>query len=131
MADSVEASSRSLQHADAETIDQLVEQIINKQIEQNQYINSPITLKDISDIKKIFKKMLMSIFADYKQLKKDYMISRGMDPTKEYDNKIVSLDVMYYKLKYINSDPKRKADRIANLVVLLAAKSKTDDKKKK
>ena len=73
----------------------------------------------------------MSIFADYKQLKKDYMISRGMDPTKEYDNKIVSLDVMYYKLKYINSDPKRKADRIANLVVLLAAKSKTDDKKKK
>ena len=62
MADSVEASSRSLQHADAETIDQLVEHIINNQIEQNQFINSPITLKDISDIKKIFKKMLMSIY---------------------------------------------------------------------
>ncbi len=62
MADSVEASSRSLQHADAETIDQLVENIINNQIEQNQFINCPITLKDISDIKKIFKKMLMSIY---------------------------------------------------------------------
>jgi putative nucleotidyltransferase with HDIG domain len=62
MADSVEASSRSLQHADSETIDQLVEQIINHQIAQNQFINSPVTLKDISDIKKIFKKMLMSIY---------------------------------------------------------------------
>ena len=41
MADSVEASSRSLQHADAETIDHLVEQIINNQISQNQFINSP------------------------------------------------------------------------------------------
>ena len=62
MADSVEASSRSLQHADGETIDALVEHIINHQIEQNQFINSPVTLKDISDIKKIFKKMLMSIY---------------------------------------------------------------------
>src|SRR6185436_1855397 len=62
MADSVEAASRSLQHADAETIDLLVENVINHQIEQNQYINSPITLKNISDIKKIFKKMLMSIY---------------------------------------------------------------------
>ena len=62
MADSVEASSRSLQHADAETIDQLVEHIINHQMEQNQFINSPLTMKDISDIKKIFKKILMSIY---------------------------------------------------------------------
>lgn len=76
-------------------------------------------------------KMLMSIFADYKQWKQDYMISRGMDPTKEKDNKIVSLDKMYYKLKYINSDPERRKERMANLVILLAAKSKTDDKKKK
>ncbi|MCX6292512.1 MAG: HDIG domain-containing protein [Bacteroidetes bacterium] len=62
MADSVEASSRSLQHSDGETIDALVEQIISNQIEQNQFINSPVTMKDISDIKKIFKKMLRSMY---------------------------------------------------------------------
>jgi putative nucleotidyltransferase with HDIG domain len=62
MADSVEASSRSLQHADAETINHLVDHIISNQIDQNQFSNSPLTLKDISDIKKIFKKMLMSIY---------------------------------------------------------------------
>lgn len=62
MADSVEASSRSLQHPTSENIDKLVEEIINKQIADNQFINSPVTLKNISDIKRIFKKMLNSIY---------------------------------------------------------------------
>ena len=62
MADSVEAASRSLKNADAESISNLVESIINNQIEQKQFDNAPITLKDISEIKKLFKKMLMSIY---------------------------------------------------------------------
>lgn len=62
MADSVEAASRSLKNATAENISNLVDNIIDHQMSQGQFINAPITLKDISDIRKIFKKMLMSIY---------------------------------------------------------------------
>ena len=62
MADSVEASSRSLKTYDEESISNLVENVINTQIEENQLINTDITLKDISNIKKIFKKKLMNIY---------------------------------------------------------------------
>lgn len=62
MADSVEAASRSLKNADVTSISQLVDQIIDNQIEQKQFDNSPITLKDISELRKLFKKMLMSIY---------------------------------------------------------------------
>jgi putative nucleotidyltransferase with HDIG domain len=62
MADSVEAASRSLQKHQADTISRLVDDIIETQIRQQQFINCDITFKDISTIKKIFKKMLMSIY---------------------------------------------------------------------
>ncbi|MBK7969625.1 MAG: hypothetical protein IPK08_12145 [Bacteroidetes bacterium] len=62
MADSVEASSRSLAKPDADSINKLVDSVIDRQIEQQQFVNCDITFKDISSIKKIFKKMLMSIY---------------------------------------------------------------------
>ena len=62
MADSVEAASRSLKKYDAESIDSLVEKIITTQIEQNQFMNSDITFKDINTLKKIFKKKLMNVY---------------------------------------------------------------------
>ncbi len=62
MADSVEAASRSLTMPTPESINNLVDTIIVRQIEQQQFINCDITFKDISSIKKIFKKMLMSIY---------------------------------------------------------------------
>ncbi len=62
MADSVEAASRSLKKYDAESIDILVEKIINTQIEQNQFANADITFKDINTLKKIFKKKLMNMY---------------------------------------------------------------------
>ncbi|MBL0071450.1 MAG: HDIG domain-containing protein [Bacteroidetes bacterium] len=62
MADSVEASSRSLAKPDADSINNLVDSVIDRQIEQQQFVNCDITFKDISSIKKIFKKMLMSIY---------------------------------------------------------------------
>jgi cyclic-di-AMP phosphodiesterase PgpH len=62
MADSVEAASRSLKKYDAESIDSLVEKIINSQIEQNQFMNADITFKDINTLKKIFKKKLMNMY---------------------------------------------------------------------
>jgi putative nucleotidyltransferase with HDIG domain len=62
MADAVEAASRSLKLPDEEKISNLVESIINYQVEQNQFLNSNITFKDISTIKKVFKKKLGNIF---------------------------------------------------------------------
>ena len=62
MADSVEAASRSLKEVTSEKIEQLVEKIINKQMEEQQFVNADITLKEISQIKKILKKMLMNIY---------------------------------------------------------------------
>lgn len=62
MADSVEAASRSLKIIDEETINNLVENIINRQVDTGQFINSNITLRDISKTKKILKKKLMNIY---------------------------------------------------------------------
>lgn len=62
MADGVEAASRSLAQKDALAINDLVDQIIDYKITQNQFINSDITFRDITVIKKIFKKRLMNIY---------------------------------------------------------------------
>ena len=62
MADSVEAASRSLKIIDEETINDLVENIINKQMETGQFANSDITLRDITKIKKLLKRKLMNIY---------------------------------------------------------------------
>ncbi|MDP4266093.1 MAG: HDIG domain-containing protein [Bacteroidota bacterium] len=62
MADSVEAASRALRSYDPETIDSLVENIIDRQIEEKQFVNADITFKDIKIIKKILKKKLLSIY---------------------------------------------------------------------
>ncbi|WP_457287678.1 HD family phosphohydrolase [Pedobacter sp. UYP24] len=70
LADSVEAASRSLKNPDAQSINALVERIINYKLEQDQLNNCDITLKDIETIKLIFKTMLMSIYhvrIDYHQ----------------------------------------------------------------
>lgn len=62
MADSVEAAARSLPSHDQDAIDKLVEKIINHQIESGQFENCDITYREISSIKKIFKRMLTSIY---------------------------------------------------------------------
>lgn len=62
MADSVEAASRSLHKPTEETLNNLVDNIINKQVDTGQFINSDITLRDISRSRKILKKMLQNIY---------------------------------------------------------------------
>lgn len=62
MADVVEAASRSLKKPDEESISILVENMIDKQMENHQLDNADITLRDIRKIKKIFKKKLMNIY---------------------------------------------------------------------
>lgn len=61
MADSVEAASRSLKRFDRETLEKLVDKVIQHQLELEQFTNCDITFRDINQIKKIFKKSLATI----------------------------------------------------------------------
>jgi putative nucleotidyltransferase with HDIG domain len=62
MADAVEASSRSLGNYTEESISELVERIIYIQEQDGQYSDVPLTFRDISEIKKVFKKRLVTIY---------------------------------------------------------------------
>jgi len=62
LADSVEAASRTLKEPDAGSIASLVDRIIDYKLDQKQLTNSDISLRDIDQIRKIFKEMLMGIY---------------------------------------------------------------------
>ena len=62
MADSVEAASRSLTKQDDASISELVERIITRQLESEQFSNADLTLRDITQVKEIFKKSLQNIY---------------------------------------------------------------------
>jgi putative nucleotidyltransferase with HDIG domain len=62
MADAVEASSRTLDKYTEYAISELVERIIIIQEQDEQFSDAPLTFKDITDIKSIFKKCLSNIY---------------------------------------------------------------------
>ncbi|SEQ34453.1 hypothetical protein SAMN05421824_1410 [Hyunsoonleella jejuensis] len=62
MCDSVEAASKSLKKPTSTKIDAFVENIINKQIEEEQFLNANITFKEIQSIKKVLKHKLANIY---------------------------------------------------------------------
>lgn len=73
MADSVEAASRSLPEYTEENIANLVDRIIDAQVAEGYFKQCPITFKDISDIKSVFKEKLRTIYhtrITYPELKK-------------------------------------------------------------
>ena len=74
MADAVEAASRSLTDYSPESIDKLVENIINGQIADGLFKESPISFHDVEIIKKVFKQRLATIYhtrVRYPEMKKD------------------------------------------------------------
>lgn len=62
MADSVEAASRSLVDKTEESISKLVDGIIDAQMKDNQFVNTDLTFRDITTVKKVFKKKLMNMY---------------------------------------------------------------------
>ena len=62
MSDSVEAASKSLKNPTSVLIDSFVEKIINKQMDENQFLNANITFKEIQVIKKVLKSKLNNIY---------------------------------------------------------------------
>ncbi|HON01968.1 MAG TPA: HDIG domain-containing protein [Paludibacteraceae bacterium] len=62
MADAVEARSRTLSEYTEESIDQMVESIINTQIAEGQLKDAPISFRDVETVKKVLKEKIKSIF---------------------------------------------------------------------
>jgi putative nucleotidyltransferase with HDIG domain len=62
MADAVEAASRTIPNYTEENISELVERIIYIQEQDGQFAETPLTFKDISDIKKVFVRRLSNIY---------------------------------------------------------------------
>ncbi|HEX5743606.1 MAG TPA: HDIG domain-containing protein, partial [Flavobacteriaceae bacterium] len=62
MCDSCEAASKSLKEPSGKLIDEMVEKIVQKQMDEGQYMNADITFKDIQTVKKVIKKKLKNIY---------------------------------------------------------------------
>lgn len=62
MCDAVEAASRSMSEKTEESLNKLVDNIIDGQMKANQFDNTNITFHDITVTKKVLKKKLMSIY---------------------------------------------------------------------
>lgn len=60
--DSIEAASKSIKNPSSKDLENLVENIINKQKKENQFSNADITLKEIEKIKQVLKKKLINIY---------------------------------------------------------------------
>ena len=60
--DSVEAACKSLKQHDKEHIDQLVDNIIDSKINADQLGNCPLTFGDITQIRKMLKDKMLSIY---------------------------------------------------------------------
>ena len=73
MCDSVEAATKSLEKPDNDKIDSFVESIIDKQIEDEQFVNCELTFKNIFTIKSVLKEKLKNIYhvrVEYPELNK-------------------------------------------------------------
>ena len=62
MADAVEAASRSIKTPNAKSISELVDAIVKSQLDQGQYNNADISLREINTVKKVFKRKLLNIY---------------------------------------------------------------------
>ena len=73
MADAVEAASRSLPEYTEESITNLIDRIIDGQVMEGHFKNCPITFKDITDIKTVFREKLRTVYhtrISYPELKR-------------------------------------------------------------
>lgn len=73
MADAVEACSRSLKEYTEESIDKMVENMINMQISDGMFKDTPITFHDVEIVKSVFKEKIKNIFhhrITYPEIKK-------------------------------------------------------------
>lgn len=61
IADAIEACSRSLQEYTEQSISDMVDQMINAQISDGQLADTPLSFKDVEDIRQVFKNKIMAM----------------------------------------------------------------------
>ena len=74
MCDSVEAASRSMKEYTDKSINDLVETIINEQINDGAFADSPITFRNIETVKSVIKEKLKNMYhtrISYPELNKE------------------------------------------------------------
>ena len=95
MADSVEAASRSLTDYSTEAIDGLVDKIIDGQVRDGMFRDSPISFKDVEDIKAAFKKRLQTMYhgrVAYPEIKQQGEPAQNQPPrTKNRRNHVITV----------------------------------------
>ncbi len=62
MADAVEARSRSLKNYTEDSIDQMVDSMIDSQIADGQFKNAPISFRDVETVKDVFKNKIKNMY---------------------------------------------------------------------
>jgi len=62
ISDAAEAATKSIKNPTAQSIETLIDKIVEKQKSDNQFINSDITFREIEKIKKVIKKKLMNMY---------------------------------------------------------------------
>lgn len=62
MADAVEARSRSLKNYTLESIDEMVDSMIDSQIADGQFKNAPISFRDVETVKDVFKLKIKNMY---------------------------------------------------------------------
>lgn len=60
--DAAEAASKSFRDLSAQKIDDLIDKIVSKQVDEDQFINAQINFKEIELVKKVVKKKLKNIY---------------------------------------------------------------------
>jgi putative nucleotidyltransferase with HDIG domain len=87
MADAVEARSRSLNEYTEESIDRMVEQMIDSQIADGQLRNSNISFKDVEEVKAVFKDKIKNMYHTriaYPEVKKEIEAEKESKSTGYY-----------------------------------------------
>lgn len=105
LADGVEASVRSINKPNKKKIEEMVNNIIKSRIDENQFVNSDLTFKDLEKIRESFLKVLSGIYHERIEYPKDKINltkennEKKLEKNLEEDKEVVSTKEEQFKLK--------------------------------
>ncbi len=101
LADGVEASVRSINKPSKKKIEEMVNNIIKSRIDENQFVNSDLTFKDLEKIRESFLKVLSGIYHERIEYPKDKinLTNENNEKNLKEDKEVVSTKEEQFKLK--------------------------------
>ncbi|HCO73519.1 MAG TPA: phosphohydrolase [Clostridium sp.] len=105
LADGVEASVRSINKPNKKKIEEMVNNIIKSRIDENQFVNSDLTFKDLEKIRESFLKVLSGIYHERIEYPKDKinLTKENNEKKLEEDKEVVSTKEEQFKLKELEA----------------------------